>query len=328
MAELEARLDGSTGAGPWHAYERWRDGRELAAATAQHDRARQAAGNVARWAVSDRQFLLFDPRGDGRIAEVIGDLELAEVVSVVVPGADQHLGNFEQTFAQGLDPAAPVGGVPLRNAKVLRRAVELASPGVAAAHVAWLGYDTPEGIGREVSRSERAAAGARDLPGFVAALDPAGDRQVSVLCHSYGSVVCGLAARNLEVDELVVFGSPGIDVAHEAELGGRARVWAGLAQGDGIALTPPVSAAGLGHGAQPVSAAFGALRFGTRGATGHADYYGQSTESLANLARIVLGRGSEVTCDQPPVCDADPAPLLAGGPDAAPATIGAGGSGP
>lgn len=80
-------------------------------------------------------------------------------------------------------------------------------------------------------------------------------------------------------------------------------MWAGLAQGDGMALTPAVSAAGLGHGAQPVSAGFGALRFGTRGA-GHGDHYGQSTESLANLARI------------------------AARPDAAPGTIGAGGSGP
>ena len=42
----------------------------------------------------DRRFLLFDPAGDGRAAEVFGDLTTARHVAVVVPGMNNDLNNF------------------------------------------------------------------------------------------------------------------------------------------------------------------------------------------------------------------------------------------
>ena len=44
-----------------------------------------------------------------------------------------------------------------------------------------------------------------------------GDR-VALLCHSYGSVLCGLAAPRLPVTDIAVFGSPGMDAASGAAL--------------------------------------------------------------------------------------------------------------
>jgi hypothetical protein len=56
-----------------------------------------------------------------------------------------------------------------------------------------------------------------------------------------------------------------------------------------------VRVGGLGHGVDPVSAGFGASVFDTGSITGHDQYYAPGSESLANLARIVLGRTDEVT---------------------------------
>src|SRR5262245_60660295 len=38
--------------------------------------------------------LVYDPRGDGRIAQVVGDLATADRIAVLVPGVDNTLANF------------------------------------------------------------------------------------------------------------------------------------------------------------------------------------------------------------------------------------------
>lgn len=55
----------------------------------------------------DRHFLAFDPSGRGHAAEVFGDLDRAERVSVVVPGVDTNLLTLERTGTK--TNAAPVG---------------------------------------------------------------------------------------------------------------------------------------------------------------------------------------------------------------------------
>ena len=45
-----------------------------------------AGGPYAQWAGEGRQFLTFDPRGNGRIVEVFGDLVAADRIAVLVPG--------------------------------------------------------------------------------------------------------------------------------------------------------------------------------------------------------------------------------------------------
>ena len=62
----------------------------------------------------DRQILAFDPTGRGRVAEVFGDLDRAERVSVVVPGVDTNLLTFERTELKQVLGAGRHGAVAVR----------------------------------------------------------------------------------------------------------------------------------------------------------------------------------------------------------------------
>src|SRR5207248_6597083 len=86
--------------------------------------------------------------------------------------------------------------------------------------------------------------------------------QVALLCHSYGAVVCGLAAPRLPVTDIAVFGSPGMDASSAGALHTAARVWAGRGAADWIRYVPHVRLLGLGFGPDPTAPAFGARIFG------------------------------------------------------------------
>lgn len=223
-----------------------------------------------------RQVLAFDPRGRGQVAEVFGDLERAAHVAVVVPGSDND--------ATGHDaPRAPYTG-PAGMARSLEAA---AGPGTAV--VAWTGYTTPVGVGPDAAGGRLAEAGAVRLARFTAGLDSVGAPDPVLFCHSYGSVVCGLAARHTDATDLVVLGSPGMRADSAAALRTRARVWAARGPSDWIAGVPHVRFAGLGHGADPVSAAFGARPVPASDVRGHTGYFAPGTRSLAAFAALARG---------------------------------------
>ncbi|MZG13943.1 hypothetical protein GTY44_10635, partial [Streptomyces sp. SID5914] len=135
-----------------------------------------------------RHILAFDPAGSGRVAEVFGNLNRADRVSVVVPGVDTELLTFQRTDRKKY--AAPVG-----MAKSLYAAERAASPGTDTAVIAWADYTSPSGLGMEAATANRAEHGAVRLNALLRALP--GRSPVSLFCHSYGSVVCGLAADTL-----------------------------------------------------------------------------------------------------------------------------------
>ncbi|MGH3389533.1 MAG: alpha/beta hydrolase [Actinomadura sp.] len=235
-----------------------------------------------------RRFLAFDPRGSGRAVEVIGDLAAARRVVVLVPGADTTLTTFD---THGGKPYSAPGG----DARALYdEAARLsAHPGLAV--VAWLGYRPPTTMRPDAVTDERADAGAAALRRFVAGVgrvNPAA--RTALFCHSYGSVVCGEAARGLPTTEIVAFGSPGMSSPSGAALGTRARIWAGRGTGDWTRLLPHLRVWGMGHGADPVSRTFGARVFDA-GNAGHSDYLRPDSLSLRNLTLIALDRDVEVT---------------------------------
>jgi Alpha/beta hydrolase len=229
----------------------------------------------------------YDPRGDGQVIEVFGDLESARHVAVIVPGSGWSLRNLTGTGGRrhGADPIAA--------AEALRGQLERLDRAARVAVVMWLGYDPPERIDRQAMRSERAEAGARALSRFVQGLPPGA--HVSLLCHSYGAVVCGHAAAGVRVADLVALAAPGMDVASARALGTSARVWAARVGNDPMRWVPYARVAGFGHGADPTGRRFGARVLRTGTASGHDGYYTPGTELLTNLARIVLERTSEVT---------------------------------
>ncbi|CAL9438722.1 alpha/beta hydrolase family protein [Streptomyces levis] len=235
-----------------------------------------------------RRILAFDPEGSGRVAEVFGDLRTAERVSVVVPGVDTDLLTFQRTHRPY---AAPVG-----MAKALYAAEKQASPSTRTAVIAWADYTAPSGLGIDSATAMRAEDGAVRLDALVRALP--GSSPVSLFCHSYGSVVCGVAADGLpgRVSDIAVAGSPGMRVEKAAQLRTGARVWAMRDADDWIQDVPYLELGGLGHGADPVSAGFGARVLSAAGAKGHAGYFVPGTASLFNFAEIGVGAYRSVHC--------------------------------
>ncbi|MGW1195200.1 alpha/beta hydrolase [Streptomyces sp. NPDC002536] len=235
-----------------------------------------------------RKILAFDPTGDGRVAEVFGDLDRAERVSVIVPGVDTNVLTFEKSQRSY---SAPVG-----MAESLYDAEHTASPGTRTAVIAWADYTAPVGVGVEAATGKLATEGALRLRALVRALP--GDSKVSLVCHSYGSVVCGVAARDLSprVTDVAVAGSPGMRADHASDLHTSARIWAMRDEDDWIQGVPHMEVGGLGHGADPVSEGFGARVLSAAGARGHAGYFAPGTTSLANFADIGVGRPAGVRC--------------------------------
>jgi hypothetical protein len=235
-----------------------------------------------------RQILAFDPEGSGRIAEVFGDLQKAERVSVVVPGVDTDLLSFEKTYR----PYSAADGM----ADALYTAERTASPSTRTAVIAWADYTAPSGLGVDAATAMRAEDGAVRLNKLLRGLP--GSSPVSLFCHSYGSVLCGVAARSLpaRVSDIAVAASPGMRVQDASHLRTSAHVWAMRDATDWVQDVPYLEVGGLGHGADPVSSAFGARVLSARGAQGHAGYFEPGTDSLTNFAEIGVGAYDAVRC--------------------------------
>ncbi|MFB7030658.1 MULTISPECIES: alpha/beta hydrolase [unclassified Streptomyces] len=235
-----------------------------------------------------RQILAFDPTGTGRAAEVLGDLERARRVSVVVPGVDTNLLTFQRTHGRY--------GAPVGMAQALYDAERRAAPGTGVAVIAWADYTAPAGIGVDALTGRLAESGAARLVGLTEALP--GDARVALFCHSYGSVLCGVAAPRLpaRVTDVAVSGSPGMRVERAADLATPARIWAMRDADDWIADVPHLEVGGIGHGADPVAPEFGARLLSAGGAVGHSGYFAPGTVSLGNFAAIGVGAYPRLVC--------------------------------
>ncbi len=226
-----------------------------------------------------------DARGQGRLVEAFGDVRTARHIAVIVPGVGWTAALLRDEHEAGRRH-------PAVQARTLLAEMERADPGTPAAVVVWLDYDPPAGLDADAARSDRAVEGAPRLAAFVDHLSHSAT--VSLVCHSYGSVVCGIAAPRLRVSNLVVVGSPGMDVWSRSALHTRANVWAGVAADDPIALVPHTRVDGFGHAADPTSPAFGAHALPVGGAHGHNGYLAPGTDSVRAIAQIATGHGSSV----------------------------------
>ncbi|MET9609888.1 alpha/beta hydrolase [Streptomyces sp. NPDC006512] len=227
----------------------------------------------AERAGSASRFLAFDGRGRGLAVEVLGDLDTADRIAVLVPGSDTTLDTY-QRFREG--------------AFALQQRLQADHP--RSAVIAWLGYDTPGTVSTTVLTARRADRATAELGPFLSRLRTltADGARISLLCHSYGSVVCARTETGPGVTDMALFGSPGTGAGAAADLPTGARVWAGRGSEDWIGGVPHVRLGPLGFGTDPVDPAFGAQAFDA-GSAGHSDYLKPGTASLDALARIVLG---------------------------------------
>ena len=259
-----------------------------------------------------RRFLLFDPTGDGRVAEVFGPIGSADHIALVIPGMNNDIENFSQ---------------PAGNARRLLSAADDFARGEVAT-IAWLGYDTP--TAKDVLFADKAVAGAALLDDFVDGLNFEQLVHVTGVAHSYGGVVQGLSLREgLDIDDAVFIGNPGVGphINHVDDLGTESRVWAARAplyradapELDDIAAilegrSLEVAAEELYEtvvssefvplgplGKSPAADDFGATRFHTDGSDpdvevrGHSAYFRTGSESLRNMGAIVSGNPDAVT---------------------------------
>ncbi|GAB3883865.1 alpha/beta hydrolase [Terrabacter terrigena] len=221
-----------------------------------------------------------DPHGQGRLVEAFGDVRRARRIAVIVPGVGWNASLLQdETEAGRRHPAV--------QARSLLAEMQRSSPRTPVAVVVWLDYDPPAWIDADAARSARAVDGAPRLASFVDRLPRSAT--VSVVCHSYGSVVCARAAPHLRIANLIVVGSPGMDVWTRSALHTRADVWAGVAPDDPIGLVPHTRVDGFGHAADPTAPTFGARPLPVGGAHGHNGYLVAGTESLQAIALLATG---------------------------------------
>ena len=238
------------------------------------------AGRAAR-------LLTLDLVGAGRVAIGLGDVDRAENVAVVVPGMGEDAGHgVPSTVARAADLLA----------EARRQSVQ------SIAVVAWIGYAAPGW--RQVSFPTRARVGGRMLAADLAALaaarigEPA---HVTLVGHSYGSTVVGAAMQDglRPADDLVLLGSPGMLADRVGQLGIN-----GHHAYVGEAALDPIADTGV-FGADPGDRGFGATRIRVDPAperpwpdrifAAHSQYFDPGSESLRNIARVAVGRGSDVT---------------------------------
>ncbi|WP_409331348.1 alpha/beta hydrolase [Trujillonella humicola] len=241
------------------------EGWTVALATDAEIRAREEAGETV-------QLLQFAPRHE-MVALSLGDLDTAEAVAVVVPGV-------------GNDPIGDLDDVAA-DASAAADAAAAAAPGLAVATVAWLGYRPPPGVGDGFDTAAARTGGVsldRTLDGIAAAR--AQDRpRVTVLAHSYGTVVTDRAADapgELAADAVVLMGSPGVDNDREGfEVAELYEASGGL---DLITWFEP-------HGGQTWDPDTGldAIGLPTEWDLTHGDYYDADRPTLAALGEVVAG---------------------------------------
>jgi hypothetical protein len=253
--------------------------------------------------------LCLDLAEEGRAVVALGDPDRADNVLTHVPGMTADLASY--------------GGELSRAERVAVRAAEM-HPGAATSAVMWLDYDAPDFVDEAAGR-DRAEAGVAGLRSFQEGLRATHDGEpahLTVLGHSYGSLVVGAAATapGLAADDVVFVGSPGVGVDSATDLRMPPdRVWSSTSLTDVIQWAPvapdgllkdlalsraipiagPLAAFGrpeddLWHGRNPSDPSFGARTFPSQPEAGHLGYWDPGRPALDALANITLGRPDAV----------------------------------
>jgi Alpha/beta hydrolase len=249
--------------------------KDLAAAYTQGEDSRTAL--LETLLSSGGGILLYRPRLE-HYALLFGDLDAARHVALIVPGVGDGT-NMCDDWIPG--------------------ALNLHAAADDTAVVLWKGYDNPLDLFDAATeslecRADLFAAGG-DLVAFVDWLDLDGGQSLTVVAHSFGSVVTGtaLADHGLRPTDVVVAGSPGMTVDELRQLHvEKGHFFSEKAPGDTVAE--------LGiFGAAPTSSTFGGTRMRTNApghdnVLAHSEYFEAGSEALENMVAVVTGRYADV----------------------------------
>jgi len=248
---------------------------DLAGATADGDQARIRL--LETLLASGGDILVYRPQLQ-HYALAFGDLQAAEHVAVVVPG----VGDGDNLCNEWIPDA-----------------VNLYEASTSTAVVLWKGYDNPADVlaaaAGSIECNEDLATAANDLTEFIATLALEPEQTLTLVAHSFGSIVVGaaLADAGLEVTDVVVAGSPGMTVDGLRQLHlEQAHFFSEQAPGDAVAE--------LGvFGASPASPSFGGTRMSTNApdhpaVAAHSGYFEPGSAALENMVDVVTGEYSEI----------------------------------
>ena len=160
---------------------------------------------------------------NGRVLAAVaqGDVDHAKNVATVVPGIG--------TTVQDMLKNEITKGTNLRNTAAAEGDIDTKDVAV----VSWLGYEAPPGPSKEdlgedlkIATIDLADKGSDKLAGFLTGVNAsrmygAGDANMTLLGHSYGSVVSGRATTKIAdgvVDNEILFGSPGMGTYDPSEI--------------------------------------------------------------------------------------------------------------
>ncbi len=238
-------------------------GHEVALSVAREIATRTAEGDEV-------QLYQFQP-AEELVALATGDVDTADSVAVVVPG-------IRNTVREDLDELGNV-------AATVADATVAAAPAATVATIAWFGYRPPGLLGgiSSAAADRGGAALDRTLNGLAAARSA--DRpRVTVVAHSYGTVVTGRAVAapgHIAANALVLNGSPGLDLPVEQLEADE--VYEATSASDYVTWLEL-------HGRQTWDSDFGtSSRLPTEWDMGHAGYYDPEHPTVGAIREVVAG---------------------------------------
>jgi hypothetical protein len=247
-----------------------RHGTSRAATTARAVAERIAVEEAAG---RDVQLHLLDLEA-AQVVLVLGDLDTAEAVGLLVPGVNNSPEDLPGLVGDARDVATATRG---------------ADPGLDVATVVWLDYASPHRLidmGRRDAASDGGPHLAAALDGMAAARLASGTPlpRTTLLAHSYGTVVVDEAADapgRLAADAVVLLGSPGMEREGAGSLE-VPEVYDAASAGD------PISWFGY-FGSSTWAPPYGSTGLPADRSMGHSDYYDPAFPTLAAIGGVVAG---------------------------------------
>jgi Alpha/beta hydrolase len=182
--------------------------------------------------------------------------------------------------------------------------------GPDSAVIVWKGYHDPGDHGTldiaNAGFTSRAETGATALTGFATGgLQLGSNQSLTIVAHSYGSVVAGVAMADdgLKPTNVVTAGSPGMTVDNVGQLHlNSSQFYAEQAPKDIVAN----NLGGLGN--DPTSPSFGSTRLATNApglpsVSGHSQYFTPGTKAVQDIASVIDGNVAPANTQAPSAGD-------------------------
>ncbi|WP_128984248.1 alpha/beta hydrolase [Streptomyces roseicoloratus] len=244
----------------------------------------------------------FDPVGldDGKVILANGNPDTADHVAVYVPGTFAGI----EAIGEGHDHG-DIG----RGERLWSEAQSLA-PTQEFATITWLDYNAPDGVITQATSGKYAEEGGPRLYDFLQgnraaqeAVDGA-PSHTTVIGHSYGSTVVGVAAQSGSwkdpqvANDFVFAGSPGVQADHAGDLGVKPdHVWAMGAPWNDQVVRQGGRFVGLGDNwTIPTDDSFGG-NIMQSDAGNHSEFFDADSLSLRNQAAVIAGHYERVALE-------------------------------